>query len=45
MRGAVILVERAGAEICWLNGLSNNMRFPDPRPLNVRQHDRDNMAC
>lgn len=36
MRGAVILVQCAGTEVCWLDGLPNDMRFANPRSLNVR---------
>ena len=36
MRGAIILMQSAGPEVCWLDGLPSKMRFSDPRSLNVR---------
>lgn len=39
MRGAVVRVQCAGAEIGWLDGLADYVRFADPRALRVWEDD------
>lgn len=45
LRGhTVVFVKGARAEVCWLHGLPNDVRFADPATLFTGKNDRDNMA-
>lgn len=43
MCSAVILVEGSRAEICWLDGLPDDVCFADPGALRVREDDGDDV--
>lgn len=44
MCSAVVLVEGAGAEISWFDGLADNVGFADPGALGVWEDDGDDVA-
>src|SRR6266536_4767038 len=44
MSCAIVVVERARAEIGRFDSLSDDVRFSDPGSLRVRQHDGDGVA-
>lgn len=44
MGGAIVVVQRAGTEIGWLDGLTDDVRLTDPRTLHMGENDGDNVT-